>query len=165
MAVRNIWIALALVVVSGCAHKSKVTPEADPGTSPPAQATASGTSTPAVEAALEGTCKVAELDSCEAELEAVARCFHACVTAAQKEPGEMPLVAFIAEHAAGEACESLEIEKKCGKLVLSGGGEIVHEHEMTSHDNFGDHDVMHIVYTFSAESCPEKAKTEIELHI
>ncbi len=143
---------MALVAAAGCAPKSASTPE--PASAPPAEKVQGG-----------GTCRVAKMDSCTAELEAVARCFHACVTAAQAEPGEAPLAAFLAEHGSGEDCALLGIEGPCGTLELSGGGEVTHAHEMSSHDNLDDHDVMHIVYTFSSGSCGGTAESRIELHV
>ncbi len=156
---RSIWVALALVAAVGCAPKSKATPGTYPVTAPPAQ------EPEAKKAEAGAACRVAEMDSCEAELEAVAKCFHACVSAAQEEPGETPLAAFLAEHGSGVACEPLGIEGPCAKLVLSDGGEVAFEHEMASHDNYDDHDVMHIVYAFSAGTCSGKAEIGIELHI
>jgi len=151
---RSICIAMALVAAAGCAPKSKATPGTDPVKQEKIEKAEPG-----------GTCRVEKLGSCQEELEAVASCFFASVTAAQAEPGETPLGTFLAEHATGTDCEPLELEKECGTLELSGGAAVMHAHEMAAHDNYDDHDVMHIVYTFSSDACEGTAESRIELHV
>ena len=160
MHARNTWIALVVIAAMGCAPKGKATSGTDPVRPGPVEQ-------PQEVEKVEpgGTCRVEKLGSCGEELEAVARCFFASVTAGQAEPGGTPLGAFMAEHATGEECEPLELEKGCQALELSGGGEVAHEHELAAHDNHEDKDVMHIVYTFSSGDCGEKAESRIELHV
>ena len=151
---------MAVIAAMGCAPKSKATGGADP-VKP--ETIEQPEKIEKVEPG--GTCRVEKLGSCGEELEAVARCFFASVTAGQAEPGDTPLGTFLAEHATGGDCEPLELEKGCKVLELSGGGEVVHGHDMAAHDNHEDRDVMHIVYTFSSGDCGETAESRIELHV
>jgi hypothetical protein len=159
---RSTCLALVVIAALGCAPKKSVPP------GPPAPQPSPAKESPAVpEPPVSGNaCRVTEMDSCKDELEAVARCFFDGVTAAQEEPGEKPLAVFLAANAPDvEACRSIGIDETCEKLLLSGGDEVTHTHEMVSHDHYADHDVMYIVYTFSAGSCPGKAEARIELHL
>jgi hypothetical protein len=153
----------ALALALGCAPKRSGENATNPPSSPsPEKEALPEPETPAV----DQTCQVVHMETCKDELEAVARCFYDSVTEAQKEPGEMPLARFLAENASSvDSCSAIGIDESCETLRLSGGDAVKHAHEMAAHDNYEDHDVMHIVYTFSAESCPAKAEAKIELHI
>jgi len=110
--------------------------------------------------------KVAGKVGCEAALESVALCFHESVSAAQAEPGDTPLGRFLFEaDADGEACASLDLAEGDEALVLDPGGEVSFEKNVASHDDMGESETTHIVYTFTAEDCAGEATTEIQLQI
>jgi hypothetical protein len=138
-------LIVLLVLLAGCARKKSTETQAEtqPSTEP-------------------ATCTVPGMDSCQAELEAIASCFHHSVSISQKEPGETPLGAFLVR---GGECSALQLEEGCESLALSRGGEVAFEKRTGSHDNLGTSEITHIVYTFSADSCPESAEIEIQLHI
>lgn len=138
-------LLIVLLLLASCAHKK----------STEAQAETTSSTEPA-------TCTVPKMGSCQAELDAIASCFYHSVSIAQKEPGKTPLGAFLVRD--GE-CSALELAEACERLQLSDGAEVAFEKRTGSHDNLGTTEITHIVYTFSADTCPETAESEIQLHI
>jgi hypothetical protein len=172
---KQMLIVLLAVALTGCAPKNKVAQDGKPDvlvvqpnvTEPepelePAKPTAGEAE----------SCTVPEMESCKAQLQAVAGCFHEAVTLLQKEPGEKGLAQFLSEAANDvpegdvmESCAPLGLNATCDALLLSSGDEVKWEKKDSSHDNFGDGEVFHILYTFTASGCPDGAEIEIQLQI